>query len=105
MTYTIQALAAVVVTLCLVWHLDALIRCSSVCLRFEGGERKQDCRRQKYIRLTSSAEAANAQMKGNPRSKPFIKNKKEGALKPKGRIGVALYFILHGLYYLGCSPT
>ncbi|MBF0918624.1 MAG: sulfatase-like hydrolase/transferase [Atopobium sp.] len=91
MTYTIQALAAVVVALSAVLGV-AFRRSRKVLFRLlkidenankivEGKVHKVD---------TKGAEAANAQMKEILAAEAVrLKERKEGTLKPKGRIGVA----------------
>ena len=91
MTYTIQALAAVVVALSAVLGV-AFRRSRKVLFRLlkidenankivEGKVHKVD---------TKGAEAANAQMKESLAAEAVrLKERKEGTLKPKGRIGVA----------------
>ena len=91
MTYTIQALAAVVVALSAVLGV-AFRRSRKVLFRIlKIDENANKIVEGKVHRVdTKGAEAANAQMKEILAAEAIrLKEQKEGTLKPKGRIGVA----------------
>ena len=91
MTYTIQALAAVVVALSAVLGV-AFRRSRKVLFRLlKIDENANKIVEGKVHRVdTKGAEAANAQMKEILAAEAIrLKEQKEGTLKPKGRIGVA----------------